>query len=264
MVEREKFAALRPGARLWAVASIHGEADRLRLLHEALSAALGNDDRLVYLGNYLGRGPDVAGTIDELLRFRLWFLARRRAMACDVAYLRGAQEEIWHKLLQLQFATDPRGVLAWMLENGLGSTLGAYGADSDQGRGAAREGALAIGRWTTRLRDAVRARPGHDPFFAGLRRAAISGRILLAHAGIDPARPLNAQSDSFWWGSAGFSTLSQPYGDFAMVVRGFDRQHPGVVSTGYTTTIDGGCGFGGPLIACAFDHDGAILDRIEA
>jgi serine/threonine protein phosphatase 1 len=264
MVERDKFAALRPGARLWAVASIHGEVERLRHLHETLAPVLGADDRLVYLGNYLGRGPDVAGTIDELLQFRRWFLARRRAMVCDLAYLRGAQEEIWHKLLQLQFATDPRGVLDWMLENGLGSTLSAYGADSDQGRGAARDGALAIGRWTSRLRDAVRARAGHDPFFSGLRRAAIAGRILLAHAGIDPSRPLNAQSDSFWWGSPGFATLDQPYGEFAMVVRGFDRQRPGVVSTGYTTTIDGGCGFDGPLIACAFDSDGIVVDRVEA
>ena len=39
------------------------------------------------------------------------------------AYLRGSQEEMWHKVLQLQFAADPRGVLAWMLEQGLGTTL---------------------------------------------------------------------------------------------------------------------------------------------
>ena len=37
----------------------------------------------------------------------------------DVAYLRGNQEEMWQKLLQLQFATDPRGVLKWMFEQGV-------------------------------------------------------------------------------------------------------------------------------------------------
>lgn len=264
MPEREKFAHLRPGTRIWAVASVHGDADRLRRLHRELAGRLEGGDRLVYLGNCLGHGDAVADTVDELLRFRLGFLARPRAMLCDIAYLRGAQEEMWHKLLQLQFATDPRGVLAWMLEHGVGATLSAYGSGPDQGRIAARDGPLAIGRWTSRLRDSVRARAGHDPFFSGLRRAAIAGRLLFAHAGVDPSRPLNAQSDSFWWGSPGFAQLDRPYGDFTMVIRGYDRQHPGVVATEFTVTIDGGAGFGGTLIACAFDPEGRIVDRIDA
>jgi serine/threonine protein phosphatase 1 len=264
MSDRDKFAELRNGGRLWAVASIHGEADRLGRLHGELARRLAPDDRLVYLGNYIGHGPAVAGTIDELLRFRLWFLARRRAMVCDLAYLRGAQEEMWHKLLQLQFATDPRGVLAWMLEHGVGATLAAYGSNADQGRMAAREGAVAIGRWTSRIRDAIRACAGHDPFFSGLRRAATGGRILFCHAGIDPSRPLNAQIDSFWWGSPAFAQMDRAYGDFALVVRGYDRQHPGLVATPFTVTIDGGAGFGGPLIACAFDPAGQIVDQLEA
>jgi serine/threonine protein phosphatase 1 len=264
MSDREKFAHLRPGTRIWAVAAIHGDAPRLRSLHAALADRLTADDRLAYLGNFLGHGPAVADVIDELLRFRLWFLARPLAMVCDLAYLRGAQEEMWHKLLQLQFATDPRGVLAWMLEHGVGATLAAYGSSADQGRMAARDGPLAIGRWTSRLRDAVRAHAGHDPFFSGLRRAAIVGRLLFAHAGVDPSRPLNAQSDSFWWGSPGFSTMDEPFGEFAMVIRGYDRQHPGVVEGRFGTTVDGGAGFGGPLIACAFDSDGRIVDQIEA
>lgn len=263
MSDREKFAELRSGSRIWAVASVHGEAERLGRLHGVLASRLAPDDRLVYLGNYIGHGSRVAETIDELLRFRLWFLARRRAMVCDLAYLRGAQEEMWHKLLQLQFATDPRGVLAWMLDHGVGATIASYGSTAEQGRMAARDGALSIGRWTSRLRDAIRAKPGHDPFFSGLRRAAIAGRVLLAHAGVDPSRPLNAQIDSFWWGSSGFTEMDRPYGDFAMVVRGYDRQHPGVLATSHTATIDGGSGFGGPLIACAFDPDGRIVDQLE-
>jgi serine/threonine protein phosphatase 1 len=264
MPEREKFAHLRPGARVWAVSCVHGEADRLQRLHQELARRLDAGDRLAYLGNYLGHGAAVAETVDELLRFRLWFLARPRTMVCDLAYLRGAQEEMWHKLLQLQFATDPRGVFAWMIEHGVGATLSAYGSSPDQGRSAARDGPLAIGRWTSRLRDAVRARAGHDPFFSGLRRAAIGGRLLFAHAGIDPSRPLNAQSDSFWWGSSGFAALDRPYGEFATVVRGYDRQHPGVVATPFTVTVDGGAGFGGPLIACALDPEGRVVDQVEA
>ncbi|MSP47769.1 MAG: hypothetical protein EXQ95_00425 [Alphaproteobacteria bacterium] len=263
MADRDKFADIRPGGRLWAVASIHGEAERLSRLHGELARRLAPDDRLVYLGNYIGHGPTAAETIDELLRFRLWFLARRRAMVCDLAYLRGAQEEMWRKLLQLQFATDPRGVLAWMLDHGVGATLAAYGSSADQGRMAARDGAVAIGRWTNRIRDAIRARPGHDPFFSGLRQAATGGRILFCHAGIDPSRPLNAQIDSFWWGSPAFAQMDQAYGGFAVVVRGYDHRRPGLLATQFTVTIDGGSGFGGTLIACAFDADGRIVDQLE-
>src|SRR3546814_18686442 len=60
---------------------------------------------------------------DLLLRFRSLFLARPDAFACDVVHLRGSQEEMWQKLLQLQFATDPRAVLQWMLDQGLAASL---------------------------------------------------------------------------------------------------------------------------------------------
>ena len=65
-------------------------------------------DRLVYLGNYLGYAPHVRETVDELLAFRSAFLALPPyADPNDIVYLRGSQEEIWQKILQLQFAQNP-------------------------------------------------------------------------------------------------------------------------------------------------------------
>src|SRR5271165_1084784 len=46
----------------------------------------------------------VLTTLDELLDFRRRVLGRGGGAACDVAFLRGSQEEVWQKLLQLQFA----------------------------------------------------------------------------------------------------------------------------------------------------------------
>ena len=60
---------------------------------------------------------------------RRWFLARFWTRVCSVAYLRGAQEEMWAKLLQLQFATDPRQVLGWMLSHGVTHLLTLNSAD---------------------------------------------------------------------------------------------------------------------------------------
>jgi serine/threonine protein phosphatase 1 len=186
--------------------------------------------------------------------------------AADVVYLRGSQEEMWQKLLQLQFAPNPREVLEWMLAQGVGATLTAYGGSPQQGAQAAREGPLSLTKWTNALRTAMQSRPGHYVLMSALRRAAYTddGGLLFVHAGIDPARPLSAQSDSLWWGMGGFAKLAQPYGGFRRVVRGFDRAHPGIELGEFTATVDGGCGFGGPLVAACFDPEGRVVDAIEA
>ncbi|MBM3601286.1 MAG: hypothetical protein FJX35_24080 [Alphaproteobacteria bacterium] len=266
MPDREKFATLRGARRVWAVASVHGEAAQLSAVHAELARRFEAGDRLVYLGNYLGRGSAVRQTVDELLRFRLLVLAAPRVHVCDIAYLRGAQEEMWQKLLQLQFAPNPRQVLDWMVRQGLGATLSAYGGRIDQGMIAARDGALSITRWTNELRAGMHAAPGHTQLMSALKRAAftVDGNLLFVHAGIDTERPLTAQSDSFWWASSGFLKIDQPYGGFRRIVRGFDPARAGVVETAHTVSLDAGCGFGGKLVALCFDPEGRIVDRIEA
>ena len=76
-------------------------------LHDAIDARFEPGDRLAYLGNYLGHGPAIRATLDELLRFRRATLARPGMMACDIVFLRGAQEEMWVKLLQIHLAFSP-------------------------------------------------------------------------------------------------------------------------------------------------------------
>ncbi|HEX7968627.1 MAG TPA: hypothetical protein VF502_10425, partial [Stellaceae bacterium] len=260
------FARFKRARRVWAVAAIHGERARLAALHLKLAARLDRGDRLVYLGGYLGHGPDIAGTLDELLAFRRLFLARRHAFPGDIAFLRGSQEEMWQKLLQLQFAPNPREVLQWMLDHGLGATLAAYGGDVRQGLAAARDGALALTRWTTSLRAALDARPGHRQLLTHVKRAALTeeGTLLFVHAGIDPTKPLQLQGDALWWGGANILELAAPYGGFRRVVRGHDRHHGGLVERPYAASIDGGSGFGGPLLAACFAADGTLIDSLQA
>ena len=243
------FARLDRAARVWAVGAIHGEASRLKALHARLAPRLGRGDRLVYLGGYLGHGPDVAGTLDEL-----------------IAFLRGSQEEMWQKLLQLQFAPNPREVLQWMLDHGVGATLAAYGADPGQGLAAARSGAVALTRWTASLRAAIDARPGHRQFLTGIKRAAFTedGGLLFVHAGVDPNKPLDLQRDALWWGGANILEFEQPFGGFHRVVRGYDRRHAGLRESAFAASLDGGSGFGGTLLAACFAPDGALVDSVES
>ncbi|MEA1938175.1 MAG: hypothetical protein U9N14_03675, partial [Pseudomonadota bacterium] len=102
-------------ARIWAVGAIHGEIDRLVRLHEQIGQQFCPGDRLVYLGNIIGRSGNPSEAVDTVLGFRRAVLALRGLAASDVVILRGCQEEIWHKALQIQFAPDPAGVLRWML-----------------------------------------------------------------------------------------------------------------------------------------------------
>lgn len=263
--QERRFAVLKRPRRVWAVASIHGEAGLLARLHRELLARWQPFDRIVYLGNMIGRGQAVKETLDSLLTFRRQVLAVPHAIVEDVVYLRGGQEEMWQKLLQLQFATDPRAVLKWMLDHGAGTTLEAYGGRPGDGLNEARHGPLAITRWTSGLRQAMQKHPGHFQVLAELRRAAYSDdhALLFVNAGLDPSRPLEAQADSFWWGHPAFAALSQPYGDFCQIVRGFDPRRPGLERGPVVLSLDGGAGFGGPLLAACLGPGGALLDRVE-
>lgn len=261
----EIYAVIEAPARIWAVAAINGDRRRLADLHGRMAPLLGRGDRIVYLGNYLGVGGDPLGVIDELLQFRRYALTLPGAEPWDVVYLRGIQEEMWHKLLQLQFAAEPREVLRWMLGHGLGATLQAYGSRIEIAEMRAREGALSITRWTNELRAAMHGHPGHDELMAALRRYAVTQgqRLLFVHAGIDPARPLSQQGDTFWWGDVYFDAIQRPYAPFASVIRGFDRKRRGRIEGPGTLSLDAGAGRGGPLNAVCLSPDGAALHWLQ-
>jgi len=260
--------------KVWAVPAIHGEIDRLRHLHSIIGAEFLPGDRLIYLGNYLGGGQPCE-TINELLDFRRALLSMPGMKAEDIVYLRGAQEEIWQKLLQIQFAPCPRTIFGWMAQSGVAATLEAYGSSVEEGEAVVRDGVLALTKWTNRLRNAIRRHPGHEKFFTVLRRAAFteayndnsysSGRnLLFVNAGIDPTQSLIDQGDSFWWRGDTFYDMHEPYEPFHMVVRGFDPTQQGIRLNGVTMSLDGGCGFGGPLVAGQINHEGQLLDVVQA
>jgi hypothetical protein len=263
---RSKFARLGKAPRIWAVAAVHGDAERLARLHDRMAARFGDDDRIVYLGNYFGHGSAVAATIDELLDFRRRVLARPRGFACDVVYLRGAQEEMWQKLLQLQFAPNPGEILAWMVREGVDATVRAYGGDLRLGFAATRDGPRLITRWTSGLRNAMNAAPGHTALFSRLHHAALShdNQLLFVHAGIDATRQLAAQGDAFWWGDRDILELAVPFDGFRRVVRGFDRQARGLIEAEFAVSLDAGAGRGGRLLAAALDPEGAVAEILQA
>jgi len=263
-----RFTDIGTPKNIWAISSIHGNLERLFALHDTLLPHISPGDRIVYLGNYMGYGKDTPAVLDEILTFRRIVLAQRGMMAGEIIYLRGAQEEMWEKLLQLQFAPDPTSVLLWMLGNGLSNTLHAYGLNPHDGIEACRQGIVGLSKWVNIIRQTMRKNAGHEVFGTNLVRAAYTSSgfnhpMLFVHAGMDPDKSLEDQGDSFWWGHELFENMTSPYAHFDKVVRGYDPRHKGLNMNCNTATIDGGCGFGGHLVCAGFGQNGQLLGTIE-
>ena len=69
-------ARLPPGLRIYAIGDIHGRLDLLDRLHDLIAADLAAAPAagrclVLYLGDYVDRGPDSAGVVDRLSRPRL-------------------------------------------------------------------------------------------------------------------------------------------------------------------------------------------------
>ncbi len=266
LAKDQRFAELRRARRVWAIASIHGADERLARLHHALAERWQPGDRLVYLGNWLGRGTGIAACVEDMLRMRREIISLPGFFAADVVFLRGMQEEMLQKCLQLHFAVNPAEVLRWMLDQGLAATLEAYGADIRAGLVAAREGATALARWTGLVRRGLDGKPGHRELSLAIRRAAYDdlGKRLFVSAGLDLDRPLAAQGDALWWGGRGFDKIDKPFEGYKRIVRGFAASHPGAAAGPFSLTLDGGCGFGGSLLAASLGPDGEILETLES
>ena len=262
------IARLRDGGTTWALGALKGDDTSLERLGGVLMQRWQPGDRLVVLGNMLGGAGSTPRTIDLMLLLRRRLLARPGAEVEDFVFLRGPQEEIWHKALQLQFALAPLDVLDWMLSRGLDAIIESYGHSIAEGRIASRGGSLAIARWTSGLRARQAARPGHSDLLNALSRAALSAddRLVFAATGVDPGRPLDGQADAFWWSTQTDKVLDEALGKareggwpaIDRVVRGTGPSKNVAQDAGRVLTVTRET----PALV-ALDAGGAVLERIE-
>ncbi len=261
---RHGFVNLGNPRQIWAIPAIHSAAEDLTLLHDRILKHIQPGDRIVYLGNYTGYGDNATHSIEEILAFRRLVLSIRGMIPSDIIYIKGVQEEMLSKLLQLQFAPNPSDVLLWMLGNGLSTTLNDYGICPHDGIEACRRGIMDITRWTQSIRAKIRAHAGHEDFMVSQCRGAYTctdshiSPLLFVHAGLNIGKPLEEQGDSLWWEAQNFDAINTAYAPFEKVVRGYDPAHKGMNLNCVTATIDDGCGFGGKLVCAGFGADGQV------
>lgn len=172
------------GAAIYAVGDIHGRLDLLTKLQAMILADAGKrqvDRRVVvYLGDYVDRGPDSKGVIDRLIE--------RPLDGFESKFLKGNHEDF-----MLRFLGDGSLATSWMLNGGM-ATLRSYGVNVlDPTRDDDRlESARA---------DLARALPSrHRRFLDGLELWHREGDYLFVHAGIRPGLPMEDQraSDLLW------------------------------------------------------------------
>ncbi|MBL4601677.1 MAG: hypothetical protein JKY84_02930 [Emcibacteraceae bacterium] len=265
-LDDNRYGLFTNAKRIWAIGSIHGELEALKLVHKTLISKFRRGDKLVYLGNYFGDTKFNKETFDEIL------IARRKIMSLpevfmpeDFIYLRGAREEMFFKLLQLHFAPNPAPVMEWLLDHGMGASIEAYGETVQKARAIVRQGTMALTKWTNGIRRQIQNCPGHIDLTNCLKRACLTddGNLLFVHASVDTSRPLTMQKDQFWWDNGDFDKIDENFSEFIKVIRGYDHSNSGVnLKNKYTATIDGGCDRGGKLHAVCFTPDGIKHDEI--
>ncbi len=162
--------------RIYAVGDIHGRIDLLNKLHALIVADAETAQNLrrtvVYLGDYVDRGPGAFDVLDVLINEPL--------AGFEAVHLKGNHED-----MMLKFLAGPPEPL-WIGNGGI-TTLDSYGVEPPT--------ALYLpADLETFRRRLQRALPSdHLDFLQGLRLCHTEGDYFFVHAGVRPGVPLEAQ-----------------------------------------------------------------------
>jgi serine/threonine protein phosphatase 1 len=164
------------GARAYAVGDIHGRLDLLDLLIEKIERDIAARPRarnfVIFLGDYIDRGPDSCGVIERL---RLWQPERAR-----VVYLGGNHEEVLLRVLR-----GDEDILPSWLKFGGAECVESYGLDPDSLRQIDPAAAIELIR--------AKVPRAHRAFLEDLADTFRFGDYLFVHAGIRPGLGLEEQ-----------------------------------------------------------------------
>lgn len=229
-------AALPEGLLIYAVGDVHGRLDLLDVMLERIgvdaSKAQAGRRILVFLGDYIDRGPNSKGVIDTLID--------GLPAGFEAHFLKGNHEAILLNFLDGAWSLDN-----WVL-NGGDATMRSYGVDTDF---------LARLRvptevWREALREALPQ--SHLQFLRALELSVSFGDYLFVHAGVKPGVTLERQSEAdLIWIRAPFLDHAQPFGK--IVVHGHT---PGSVPVMRSNRIgiDTGAVFTGRLTAVRLER----------
>jgi serine/threonine protein phosphatase 1 len=186
------------GQLVYAIGDVHGCYGLLKNLlteiaRDRAERARGRVPMLVFLGDYVDRGPDSAKVVQALV-----WLARRGGFALRL--LKGNHEQGL-----LDFLHEPEQGAAWLSFGGA-ETLVSYGVTPPD----AREGHEGLLRARDALLDSLPA--SHLQLLDDLELLVTVGDYAFAHAGVRPETPLEAQTEAdLLWIRKGFLDVAGPF-----------------------------------------------------
>jgi Calcineurin-like phosphoesterase len=214
--------------RLFAIGDIHGCPDELEAILQAIAPGAG--DTVVFVGDYVDRGPSARAVIDLVLD-----LEKTHA---EAVFLKGNHED-----MMLAFLGMSGNYGESFLFNGGVATLESYGLKEDD-LSEARE----------------RIPEQHLEFFKNLAVSYLRPPYLFVHAGILPTRQLeDQQAEDMLWIRQEF--ILHPHRVDATVVFGHTPMRGVMVDLPYKLGIDTGLVYGGKLTCVEFTE--GVLYQVQ-
>jgi serine/threonine protein phosphatase 1 len=219
------------GLLLYAVGDIHGRLDLLEsllgLIERDATSRQADQRILVFVGDYIDRGPDSRGVVERLIS--------DPPQGFEAHFLKGN-----HEAILLDFLEDAWRLDHWLM-NGGDATMRSYGVDTER----LAHGGAAPEAWREAFAEALPAT--HLRFFRELQLSVSFGDYLFVHAGVRPGVPLAAQSEAdLIWIRGPFLSHADPFDK--IVVHGHTPE-PEPVARQNRIGIDTGAVFTGRLTA---------------
>ena len=194
--------SLPAGQLLYAVGDIHGRADLLATLLSLIEADAAKSKHaerrtLVFVGDYVDRGPDSRDVVDRLIS--------GLPEGFDAHFLKGN-----HEAILLDFLDDAGRLDHWLM-NGGDATLSSYGVDCQPSLRGWADQEQCRKAFVAALPDA------HRRFFESLKLSQSFGDYLFVHAGVRPGVALDAQDpDDLVWIRGEFLDSEMPFGQIVV------------------------------------------------
>ncbi len=138
------FIELKKSNKIWAIGSIHSNLKSFTSIKKFLLDNFEENDKLVFLGNVIGLGNDSKETLTSVIDLRFNLMSKFKLKPESIVFLRGAQEEMFSKLLQLQLAPNPNEIIEWMFDHGVNETIKSYGFSENEVKNIASSGTISI------------------------------------------------------------------------------------------------------------------------
>lgn len=206
--------------RLFAVGDIHGCPDEVAAMLKAIAPRRG--DTVVFIGDYVDRGPSAKDVVDQLLELE--------NTGCKPVFLKGNHED-----MMLSFLGLPGLHGDSFLMNGGAITLASYGIKRP-------DDLDCLDQFIPEQ---------HLEFYRGLEVSYLRPPYLFVHAGVMPLRPLEEQDvEDLLWIRHEF--ISQPHDLGQTVVFGHTPMRSLMMDLPYKIGIDTGLVYGNKLTCVEF------------